>query len=198
ELARVIVAPQAGMPEATSLLSRALQEASKRAKERGAKPARSGEVAELRNMQDVTAEQQAQRVISMVMGQSEQSVIIVYAFWNVFQDESVPVVANAYRNPLVYRAGQVITERRIDASRDEEDILRQVSAFISTDVRNKAIADKMIPAQGHEQSLGAVSPEMVFNLVADLKRLGRSVRLQALARNDTRAADPLQLDFRVR
>ncbi|MFY9233912.1 MAG: DUF3084 domain-containing protein [Fimbriimonadaceae bacterium] len=203
ELARIQLPPGQTPNQVRAMLENVLSHAAKTAEELGVKPARSGvPAANLRDQMPegklITVEQQKQAVISAAANQNEESVIIASAFWNVFEGEDVPLMVAAYRNPLVYTQGQIIAETMIDGRRDDQAILTQLTEFLRVKVKQKALADKMIPAAGREQSLGEVTFEELFALTRDIKGTNRQVRLVAVAKQDTRAADPLRMDLRMR
>jgi uncharacterized protein (DUF3084 family) len=203
ELARLQIAPGQSEQQVRGMLENVLKESREAATNRGAKAPRAGSpAASLRDqMVDgklITADEQASAVIRAATNLTEESVIIARSFWNVFEEEDVPLMVVAYRNPLIYRQGQVVAETRVDGSKEDGAILQQLSTFLSEKVKAKALADKMIPAAGREDSLGAVSFEELFSLARDIKESRRQVRIQAIATQDTRAADQLKLDLRIR
>ncbi len=146
----------------------------------------------------ITVEEQEQAIVAAITGQKDNLVLVATSMLNAFQGEFVALEIKAYRNPVVYRAGQVILETRINGTETEDRILQQINEFVQTGVRKQAIDDKMIPVQGDVASLGEVSQEDVLNLMREIKGASRVVRVLAVALQDTRAADPLKLEFRLR
>jgi uncharacterized protein (DUF3084 family) len=203
ELARVTLKPQESPVQARAALMDLLAQSRAAAEGAGAKPAKAGEPsAALRDIPEsngrkITAQEQADAIVKAVSSLPEESVIVAYSFWNVYEGESVPLHVRAWRNPLVYRAGDLIAEMRIDGRLSDDQIVSQINTLLTTGVRERAKRDRMIPI-GSDESYGQVSSQQLLSLVSDLKNENRRVRLQAVAKNDTRAADPLQLTFRIR
>lgn len=203
EMARIQLDANSSPERVRASLEAALRTANNLALERGAKAGRPGApVASLRDQmvehQTITAEQQKDAIVQAASNVPEQSVIIVTALWNVFEEEDVPLMAIAYRNPMVYREGQIVAETKVDGNRSDDVIIKQLTEFLTDKLKKKALADRMIPAQGREESFGRYSLEDLFALARDIKETRRQVRLVAVAKQDTRAADPLRVDLRIR
>lgn len=146
----------------------------------------------------VTVEEQEAAIVQAITGQRDNLVLVATSMLNAFQGEFVALEIKAYRNPIVYRAGQIILETRINGTQTEDRVLQQINEFVRSGVRQKAMDDNMIPIQGDEVSLGEVSQEDVLSLMREIKVANRVVRVLAVALQDTRAADPLKLEFRIR
>jgi uncharacterized protein (DUF3084 family) len=145
----------------------------------------------------ITREQIERQVVQQVAGAKGPVVIIASSSFNTFNGEPVSLELQVLPNPLVYTKGQVIAESVIDGNKDEEIILKQLDDLFSTRIRKRAQEDKMIPRLGSDQ-FGEVTPVDIYRLMNRVKAADRSIRVQALALADTRAADPLKLDFRLR
>lgn len=146
----------------------------------------------------VTADEQFDALARAVAQRSEETVLIAYAFWNGFAGEFLPLRIEAYQNPIVFSRGQRITETRVDGTQSEETILEQVQSFLLKEVGQEAIRSGMIPAIGADRPLGEAPAEDILALVKEIKDARRTIRLLATAAQDTRAADPLKVEFRVR
>lgn len=200
EMARIQLEPRQSQEDVAAALETALTKARKAAEDIGVKPRSGGPAASLKDQQTkdgkiITVAQQKAAVVRSATGLPDQSVIIVSSIWNVFEGEDVPLVAAAYRNPLVYRQSQIVGETRIDGTKEDEVIIRQLTDFLTQRIRQKALSDGMIP---NAEGLGQVPFSDLFALAREIKDARRQVRLVALARQDTRAADPLRLDLRLR
>jgi hypothetical protein len=86
----------------------------------------------------------------------------------------------------------------VDGTQSEEAILEQIQSFLLKEVGQQAIKSGMIPAVGAERPLGEAPAEDVLALVKEIKDARRTIRLLAMAAQDTRAADSLKVEFRVR
>jgi hypothetical protein len=199
ELGRAAVEPSRTVVEARRVLSDLLIRCRQQARGRGA---RQDEVAA--GLYDVlgpdgavvsSAADQEEQLARTIAGKSEPLVVIARSKVNAFAGEFVSLEIGVFRNPLVYRAGQVLAETKVDGQLSEQAILRKVDDFLQTQVKAVARRDGMIPLPGEEDSFGSVSAQVVIDLVKELKSASRVVRLLVKARNDTRAADELSLVF---
>jgi uncharacterized protein (DUF3084 family) len=203
ELARVTLKPHETVASARAALQALISESRETAAQGGIVPSVPGEpAAGLRDLPDgenhrITVDEQTAAITKAVTNLPEESVLVAYALWNVFEGESVPLQVRPFRNPMVYKEGEVIAETRIDGRQTETDILKQINTFLLTAVRDRARKDRMIP-NGAEGSYGTISNEQMFPLVQELKDKNIRVRLQAVVKKDTRAADPLELFFRIK
>lgn len=202
EIARASVPARATEAQAGGILNSLIRAVKTEAQRRGADPEGKQGIAGLRELRVdnnlLSAEVQMERLQAEITGKPEGTAIVAYALWNSYTGEFVPIRIQSYANPVVYRQGQLVAEARIDGTLTEEGILNQLTNFLTVDVVNKAKRDRMIPATGRDAQFGAISSEDVLQLVRDIKSVGRMIRVQAIAASDTRAADPLKLDFRLR
>lgn len=146
----------------------------------------------------ITIEEQEEAIVRGLTGQRDNLVLVATSMLNAFQGEFVALDVRAYRNPIVYRAGQVVVETRVNGQLSEDRVLQLINEFVRVQVREKALAASMIPIQGQSQSIGEVSQEDVLALMREIRAASRQVRVLAIALQDTRAADPLKLEFRIR
>ncbi|MBI5706169.1 MAG: DUF3084 domain-containing protein [Armatimonadetes bacterium] len=202
EIARLSVDANLTPQEARQEVSRLMRAARMEAEERGAKPLAGLPSAGLtqRTIQGrtVSAEEQLDALIRSLTGRPDPVVLISRSFLNSFGGEPVQLDIAIYRNPLAVRAGDIVAERRVDGTKDLAAIHTQVTSFIAEDVHNAAQRANFIPANGRADSYGSVSMAEALNLVERIKEAGRSIRLQAIARQDLRVGDPLLLEFRLK
>lgn len=142
--------------------------------------------------------EQEDAIVRGITAQRPELVFIARSFFNAFEGEYVLLEFVAYRNKLVYREGRVITEKRIDGRKSEVEIFNQIQDFLSTNVRNQALKDGMIPPSGRSGKLGTISEEDLFELIHEVQSNNQLVRLQAVAKSDINAGDQLEILFRVR
>lgn len=208
ELARIVVPSGADVEVAGNALSRLLRSARLAATLRGAKGHRENgqtfDVADIFERQDpqkktiVTVEELRQAVINSATGRVEDQVMIATSSLNAFVGEPVSLEIAVVPNPVVYHRNDMVAEVRLDGSQPEDRILEQFSDFVAGPLRDQASQDHMIPRAHSNAPFGDVSGADVLDLVRSIKQTGRTVKLQAVALEDIRAADPLKLEFRIR
>lgn len=129
----------------------------------------------------------------------QNSIAVVRAWNNRFSKEPVALTLDVYPNPIVFRKGEIIAETPIDGRGSELEIRRTIREFLRTFVNTKARSRKMIPVQTRDgETFGEFSEEQYFNAAVQAKKIPRTLRLVAVAQDDIRAGDPLQilLEFR--
>jgi hypothetical protein len=139
-----------------------------------------------------------ERYINGMTLQPEPLAILARTEWNHFRGEDVLVRLEPFRNPVVYNRDQPIADTRVDGRRPEQEILEQINQFLAENVRERATEDRMIPVAGVEDQFGMISSEVVLDTVRRIRQENRVVRLTAVTRSVIRAADPLDLYFRIR
>ncbi|MBL8061261.1 MAG: DUF3084 domain-containing protein [Chthonomonas sp.] len=197
ELARWTIDANSSRSEAQLGLSSLMRTARVRAESRGAKPSAELEAASLFNG-DFTTEQQINNILRDVTSQGDPMVLIAGAIYNHFAGEPIYYQVRVERNTVVYQRGQVIGETRIDGTQDEKRVLEAISRFIIEVVGPKALEDRMLPIIGADAPLGEVDDNQIVSLMQLIRDTGRAVRVQALAAGETRRADRLMLEFRLR
>lgn len=203
ELARLQIEANVDEQRAEQALRLVLANARLAASQRGAKPDESGHEAGIvaytdRNGVQRTVALQEEELVKAIVKRPQEAVLLARAPFNVFLEEFVPLRVDVLDNPVVYRAGDVIAEGRIDAGQADEGIFQQVTRFLQDQVGKKAMEDKMIPMAGSSAVFGEVTADQILGLVRELRVYNRLVRVAAIAENQTRAADRLRLEFRIR
>ncbi len=197
ELARWIIEANSSRAQAQLGLSSLMRTARIRAEARGAKPGAGQEAASLFNG-DFTPEQQVNNILRDTSSQGEPMVIIASALYNHFGQEPIYYQVSIQPNTVVYQKGQVIAETRVDGSMDDKRVLDAIGRFIRDIVGPKALSDKMLPVVGADAPLGEVNDDQIISLMQQIRDFGRNVRVQAIAAGETRRADRLYLEFRLR
>ncbi|MEJ5170825.1 MAG: DUF3084 domain-containing protein [Fimbriimonadales bacterium] len=200
ELARYSVEPGLTRDAADAALRSLLRIARTKAAERGAQPLPGfSHPAGLFDANTpsgvVTAAQQEAEIVRNLTGNAEHLVLVATASFNAFRGEYVPLTIRVYRNPVVFRDGETIAEARIDGTRTDDQVAKDVAEFVRQSIVERALRERMIPARGREDSLGRVEILEVVQRIRDANRL---VRLRALADGDLRAADQLKIRFVIR
>jgi uncharacterized protein (DUF3084 family) len=199
ELARVPLRANASRRDVENALTRLMREAKVSAGRRGAGPRRStgdtaGFVTRTVSGATVSPEDQEEAIVRRLVGEPHDVVLIAEALLNSFKGEFVALDVRGFNNPLVYKRRQVIASRQINGRLPRERLLAQLDDFLRNGVVRSALGAGMIPVEG-SQGLLDVRPETTLRLVEQLAASGRTMRIQALVSSDTRAADPLNLDF---
>jgi hypothetical protein len=127
-----------------------------------------------------------------------EQVLVATSGMNAFVGEPVPLEIRWFPNPIVLRKGDLVAESRIDGTLSSSDVLAQITEFFRKSVRSKAHELGMVPVLGQESTFGSVSNEDLLALLSSIKEANRRIRLLAFAGQDTRAGDPLRLEFRLR
>jgi uncharacterized protein (DUF3084 family) len=204
ELVRLAVGARLNAAEAKNVVLAVLESAETQAAARGAKASNGGSRAaglvELRGPdgKQMTPAVQMESLMQGLVGKPDPQVVIVRVFANAFRDEFVPLVVTLHPNPVVYGAGAVVAETRIEGGDDQNLILSRLSKFLQEELSPKAVRDGMIPAYGKPDPLGEIDQAALLKLVGEISSVRRRVRVQFVAARETRAADRLKLDFRLR
>lgn len=208
EVARVVVPAGADVETAVNSLTSLLRLSRIEAAERGAKGHRSGghnfEAADVMDHKDpksgevIEAETLKRAFAASLTGKPEDQVLVATSSFNAFTGEPVSLDLAALPNPVVYRRNDTVAETRIDGGQREDRILAQLSRFMNGDLRDHATQNRMIPRTGTPAPFGEPSAAEVWALLQNVRKAGRTVRIQAVAEDDIRAADPLRVEFRVR
>lgn len=146
----------------------------------------------------ISADEQASSVALATISRTEPSVLIARARWNAFRGESIPINVQILPNPVVYLQSDVIAEGRIDGRRSDEEVLGEIQAFFRETLAPTLQRAGMIPVAGSSAPFGAIEQDVILGVVAEIRSQGRVVRLQAIAAEETRAADRPRMFFRVR
>ena len=124
--------------------------------------------------------------------------LIARAAVNSFKGEDALVSVEAYPNRVVYAAGQVMFEGRVDGALTKAQIVQQVTSLILTGLRSKVISDGVIPATGQDSELGEITSEQILEIAEQLKAFGRKARVQFVSKAPTRRGDKLKIEYRLK
>lgn len=205
ELVRLPVNARLSREDAQKAVDLLFQLARAEAMKRGAQKRGGMEAADFAPITDdstnrvISRNEQAAALIERLINRPTESVLIAYSFLNAFRTEAVAVGVRDATNPVVYREGQTVAEIRIDGRQTQEQIYQEFSEFVGREVRQRAQQDGLIPRMTKDgPTIGEVSSQQILDLVSQIKAENRTIRLTAFARQETRAADPLELSFRIR
>ena len=204
ELTRLAVRSRLSQAEARTFLLAAIEAASRDALARGAVEAPSSRAAaafwsySTGNGQMVTAEMQFQLAIDAIAAKDPEQVIVVRAFRNAFKGEFVRIAVEALPNPVVYHAGDFIIETKVDGKLGVQGVTEALVNFMAVQLRERAVHDGMVPAIGRQTELGAITQEQLQQIVQAIVDTQRTITVRFHAKSDTKAADLLTLDVRLR
>jgi len=203
EVARIPVRPRLSASAAQNELTSLIRTARVEARRRGAHGTIDFPEAGIFNHSDkATGETIPTQVIEgqikrEITGAQTEMVMIAHSSLNAFEGEPVSLEITVMPNPVVYSAGQTIVESVIDANRGDSLISDEFSKFLQQTVKDKAQRDGMIPIANSDFSFGQVTLPEILKVIEQLHKADRRVRLKAIASSNTRAADPLKLEFRL-
>lgn len=205
EVARIIVPSSLTTDEARNLLRSLLRAARTKASERGAvsDPAYpfAGEAGLLRvvNRQEVPQSEVEDFWVKQITPATSTRLLVARSTWNRFTGEPVTLDLQFYPNPIVFQQGDVIAEGIVDGRETDIVVFTQIRDFVKTYVNSKAKRVKMVPFTGRDgETFGEIDPEQLLNTISVVRSTHRLLRLQAIARRDTRAGDTLAFDLVVR
>ena len=206
ELARISVPGKPSSADATSAFRVILRRAKSIATDRGAKSAPDypfvGSAGIIRgdSLRGYLSEGDVEKYwVGEIMSFSTETVVIARALANRFASEPVTLELVLQANPIVFRKGEIVTESKIDGRISEIEILNGIREFLRTFVNTRARQRNMIPVQSRDGlSYGEYTQDQLLSTVAKVKAVPRLVRLVAVARQDIRAGDTLDIDIEVR
>jgi len=198
EVCRLELPGRMPLEDAERAVDRLIQMAQTDAVSKGAQAHGNYKVASIYDRPDgTTADRLKTLTIQRLTRQPRDLVLVAYATMNTFKGEPLPLDLGVFPNPLVYRRGQIAKDASIDGHQPRPEIFQQLSVFADT-LESKAIFDGMLPKSNNPEAFGSLAADKVLELVDDIKQRDRPVKLEAVAKADIRAADPLDVDFRLR
>jgi len=204
ELARRRVGPHPSQRQARGALTELMREASQAAKAKGAGTGTVNDscvvLAKYRGQDDIEVDPSdlQQMIVDGLTASDQEVVLIATAAVNSFKGEQVGLKVTAFHNPIVYHKGDVLGVLQIGRRAKTLAVFNLFTGFMNETIHARAIKDGMIPAVGQEGSLVNLEPSKTITLVERLSNSDRALQLQIVAHGDTRAADPLQLDFAIK
>lgn len=137
-----------------------------------------------------------QNAINQLSELTGKAVLRVLSSTNTVSDEPVLAALQVLPDELVFPAGRVIAEARIEANADPNTILHKILTLLE-EVNWQAIQQGM--ASDQQGTVGEVSTwQEVQEVILEVRRNGQAVRIQALAAADTwRAQGPLRVKLVV-
>jgi uncharacterized protein (DUF3084 family) len=197
EVARLSVPANLSSKQADDAFDSLLVKAQNEAAARGGRPQGGFKVADIIDRPDGTTADQIKKMLhDKLVGNHDPVALIAVASFNSYEHEPIAIDVLVRPNPVIYRRGEVLEQTDLNGEASDTEIIRELTAF-GASLRDKAEHDQMIPRSSGD-AFGSVPADQVLTLVNGVRQAGRVVRLQAIVQSDTRAADPLRLDFRFR
>src|SRR5581483_7175778 len=211
ELARMIIPPGLSPATVRDRIRQLEKNANTAALERGVKPDSAGRAAAIMDRQrrnpdgtltNITAENLIDSFVNAISKSREEVVIAAVSFYNYFEDDSgvrpVPLDLGLAFNRLIFSKGDVIATASVDGTMSEEDLAKFITGFLNSQVRDGALRAGLLPVYGRNQGIAPVTVSQVSSLISKIRQMGGTVIIDALASQNTKAADMLVLEFRVR
>lgn len=148
----------------------------------------------LAGMQTANESDSLAALVDNLVGSDQPTVVVVTAFSNVLQGEQAPVELSAHPVAVIFKEGQVIASREMDARPGINSVQQAIAEFLQSDVRNAAIQAGTIPevdpASGASQ-VGLLGPLDLMRVAREAAKLGGHVVVRAVAAQQISNADPL-------
>lgn len=138
-------------------------------------------------------------IINQIYSGTGKTVVIVRSRTNSFAGEQAVIDCKLYQNQLIYLKGEAVSSTTIDGSDSRGQIFENLIAFLKSEVRDTAEKKGVMPSYDEEgnPSVGQIAWDEIFDLVDHIKTTGKSVRVKALAADETWSAGPLDLKLVV-
>ncbi|MBS1716555.1 MAG: DUF3084 domain-containing protein [Armatimonadetes bacterium] len=179
-----------------------LREARLSAESRGAKATSANPSAGLFPRQSgsltITTEMQTDALVNYLKGKKKSQLLVAYSLLNSFEGEPVALGVRIYDNDVIFHAGQVVAEVRMNGRSEQEVLVAQLDDFLKVRVPDRAQKAHMVIPPGTEKTFAYVSEADKLQLILSMKKLDQPFKLVAYVTEDTRAGDPLKLSFRIR
>jgi uncharacterized protein (DUF3084 family) len=199
EVVRIVVPANMANSAARNQMTRLLRSARVAAEALGAKGAPAAGFFSREGASGViTPDQQTSEIVSRIAGYPNERVLVARSLINTFVGEPVALEVDLHPSKKCFTAREVIAETRVDGDLPIAEIIRRISNLLTGEVRRRALAAGMVPIAGREDSLGSIDPDLVYQLVQQLKSDSRTARVQVLAAEDIMSGDPLKVEFRLR
>ncbi|MCW5937173.1 MAG: DUF3084 domain-containing protein [Fimbriimonadaceae bacterium] len=203
EISRLPIGSSLTRAEAAEALESLLMRASQAARDKGAIPRSGARYAEIVEITDaaghpISVERQKSMLVAAMSAQRHPAVLIATSILNAFLGEPVPLTITIAPNPVVYKQGETVAEARIAGGRPLHEILVDISSFAREKLAPEAMKDGLLPVQGSPEPLGEIPLSELLGLAEQIQSVNRTLRVQFVAAQETRAADRLKLQFRLR
>ncbi|HEY9069054.1 MAG TPA: DUF3084 domain-containing protein [Candidatus Ozemobacteraceae bacterium] len=142
---------------------------------------------------------QIDRMADLIATSPADIVVGAVADENIALGEALGKVKFIVRpNALIFHAGQEIASLEVDGTRDRPEIARTIQDFMD-EINHEVVRAGMIanPLTGRFGNLSSESMLSFFDMVNQIRSLGRRLTLAAVVKEDTYAIGPLNVSFRI-
>ncbi|HOY68450.1 MAG TPA: DUF3084 domain-containing protein [Candidatus Ozemobacteraceae bacterium] len=142
---------------------------------------------------------QIDRMAGLIATSPADIVVGAVADENIALGEALGKVKFIVRpNTLIFHAGQEIASLEVDGTRDRPEIARTIQDFMD-EINHEVVRAGMIanPLTGRFGNLSSESMLSFFDMVNQIRSLGRRLTLAAVVKEDTYAIGPLNVSFRI-
>jgi uncharacterized protein (DUF3084 family) len=153
-----------------------------------------------------TEEQVLEAVAERIHESSGGVIVRAFSVFNTHPGEAVRVDFELFRNRLVFRRGEVLAQALVDGSESEPALMGSLLALLRDEVSPRARAHNVMPRPNpslpdvigsSEDTLGDISIDELFAVVARLRQTNGLARVTAVAAADTWTIGPLEVDLLV-
>lgn len=212
DLARTVVPADASPEQVRRIIEELMHQAGLTALARGATPGQGVRAVQVVDREyfaptpsggvvpiQVTEADRIDAMVSRLAWSPNSVCLLALAVANTVENEPAAIDLQPFTNRLIFKKGQRLLSRRLDAAQPSEQIFTELVEFLKS-AGQSALEQGMIPhidpATGQPQ-VGSLGGAELVKLVARIRERGQPVKITALAASDTNAADPLKLDFRI-
>ncbi|MFZ2956873.1 MAG: DUF3084 domain-containing protein [Candidatus Ozemobacteraceae bacterium] len=139
------------------------------------------------------------KMADLITASATEMVIGAVAGENISIGEALGKVRFLVRpNDLIFQAGQEIAAIGINGAIDRGDIAKALQEFME-EINHEVVRQGMIgnPLTGRFGDLSSESTLSFYDMVNQIKKLGRRLNLIAVVKEDTYAVGPLSVSFRI-
>lgn len=212
ELGRIVIPPNTPPEGVREAIQKLLSIAHAEALKKGATPserARAVEIVDKRFTTPtqsgvttirITEQDRIDAIVTRLARASEPTCLLAVAVTNSVVGEPGGIDLQPLPNPLVYRKGQVVGTRKVDARRPAGVVFDELVLMlkgIGQSALGRGLIPRTDPVTGEPQ-VGALTASQLVDLTSRLRATHSSVEVIALAKSDVHAADELSLEFRLR
>jgi uncharacterized protein (DUF3084 family) len=208
ELARLTIGAHERPERVRADLNALLEKAASRASQHGATRGENGREVTLvtqslltsNGTQNSNEEAGLTTLTTTLAARDRSTVVIAYVVYNSLAGEPALIDLEPFPNGPVYTAGDMVATRRFDVRRLSDDVFADIMQFLQQEVRDaamrKGILPRIDPRTGTPE-VGVVSYSDLFRVTEQVRRMGGTVKISAIARHDLTAADALDVVLRA-
>lgn len=212
DIARTVVPAGTPPDEVRAIIGRLLSDAHRVALAKGAAPGERSLAVEIVDKRfstptptgvsttRVTEQDRIDAVVNRLSRASQPACLLAVVVANSVAGEPVAIDLQPLGNPLIYRKGQAVASRKMDASRPADQVFGELVLLLKglgQDALERGLIPRYDPVTGQPQT-GSLSADALVSLTERVKAYRRRVEVIAYAARDTNAGDSLQLEFKIR